>query len=54
VNPFWSEPDSLHAELDIRTPEDPEVLARVARRWIESTVGTLAGARCRRCATGPP
>jgi hypothetical protein len=43
VNPFWSEPDSLHAELDIRTPEDPEVLARIAREWIEAGVQGLAG-----------
>lgn len=43
MNPFWSEPDSLHAELDIRTPEDPEVLARIAREWIEAGVQGLAG-----------
>ena len=43
MNPFWSEPDSLHAELDIRTPENPEVLARIAREWIEAGVRTLAG-----------
>ncbi len=43
MNPFWSEPDSLHAELDIRTPEEPAVLADIARRWIEAGVRTLAG-----------
>ena len=53
MNPFWSEPDSLHAELDIRTPEDPEVLARVARRWIESAVGTLAGGQVQALRDGP-
>ena len=43
MNPFWSEPDTLHAELDIRTPEDSAVLADVTRRWIEAGVRVLAG-----------
>ena len=58
MNPFWSEPDSLHAELDIRTPEDPAVLAGIARRWIEAGVqgaGRRPGAgAARRAGTAHP
>ena len=48
------EPEWLHAELDIRTPEDPAVLAVLARRWIEAGVRALAVDQVQALLDAPP
>jgi hypothetical protein len=51
---MWWEPDMLHAEIDIRTPEDPPLLARIARRWLEAGLRALAVDQVQALLDAPP
>src|SRR6476620_5009155 len=42
VIPWVGYPDSLHAEVDVRTPDEPAVLGQLARSWLQAGLESLA------------
>lgn len=54
--PDWQpplEPDCLHAELDVPTPEDPTEFAALATRWLETAAQELGAEHLAALAEGP-
>ena len=42
VTTLGCDPESLHAEVDVRTPDEPAVLEQLARSWLQAGLESLA------------